>query len=221
MYKYYVFPLHSIKLLVVVVVLALISAVSADTPERNIWISKPLMPSSGITPWINIYSPRPLAFVILRFHCICSVWIIMRNFSKTVIRYSVDCILKWTSNSSHLYHKQQKQPIFSKLWLVKMNYICTAPLKSKLTVLTWNMRLDSHVSKLERIKFQVSRNQHFWVFMTQKDFKKKIYFSRNIKNSHLHYSENSHQPSALNMYKDDRTNGCLSLITDNRVFVFL
>ena len=36
MYKYYVFPLHSIKLLVVVVVLALISAVSADTPERNI-----------------------------------------------------------------------------------------------------------------------------------------------------------------------------------------
>lgn len=179
------------------------------------------MPSSGITPWINIASPRPLAFVILRFHCICSVWIIMRNFSKTVIWYLVDCILKWTSNSSHLYHKQQKQPMSSKLWLVKLNYICTAPLKSKLTVLTRNMRLDSHVSKLERIKFQVSRNQHFWVFMTQKDFKKKIYFSRNIKNSHLHYSENSHQPSALNMYKDDRTNGCLSLITDNRVFVFL
>ena len=153
MYKYYVFPLHSIKLLVVVVVLALISAVSADTPERNIWISKPLMPSSGITPWINIYSPRPLAFVILRFHCICSVWIIMRNFSKTVIWYSVDCILKWTSNSSHLYHKQQKQPMSSKLWLVKLNYICTAPLKSKLTVLTRNLIFMSRSLNESSFKF--------------------------------------------------------------------
>ena len=142
--------------------MALISAVSSDTPERNIWISKPLMPSSGITPWINIYSPWPLAFVILRFHCICSVWIIMKNFSKTVIWYSVDCILAWTSNSSHLYHKQ---PMSSKLWLVKLNYICTAPLKSKVDSL--DSKLETWL--LERIKFQFSRNQHFWVFITWKD----------------------------------------------------
>lgn len=166
MYKYYVFPLHSIKLLGVVVVVALISAdFSSDTPETNIWISKPPMPSSGITPWANTASPRPLAFIILRFHCICSVWIIMRNFSKTVIWYSVDCILAWTSNSSHLYHKQQKQLMSSKLWLVKLNYICIAPLKSKVD------SLDSKLKAwlLERIKFQVSRNQHFWVFITLKD----------------------------------------------------
>lgn len=148
--------------------MALISAVSSDTPERNIWISKPLMPSSGITPRTNIASPRPLGFVILRFHCICSVRIIMRNFSKTVIWYSVDCILAWTSNSSHLYHKQ---PMSSKLWLVKLNYICTAPLKSKVDSL--DSKLETWL--LERIKFQFSRNQHFWVFITRKDLFLKKY----------------------------------------------
>ena len=86
----------------------------------------------------------------------------MRNFSKTVIWYSVDCILAWTSNSSHLYHKQ---PMSSKLWLVKLNYICTAPLKSKVDSL--GSKLETWL--LERIKFQFSRNQHFWVFITWKD----------------------------------------------------
>lgn len=136
----------------------------------------------------------------------------MRNFKKTVIWYSVDCILAWTSNSSHLYHKQQKQPMSSKLWLVNWTTSVQHHSKVKLTFSTPNLRLDC--SNESSFKFPETS-------IFECSSLERIYFSRNIKNSHLHYSENSHQPSALNMYRDDRTNGCLSWIMDNRVFVFL
>lgn len=154
--------------------MALISAVSSDTPERNIWISKPLMPSSGITPRTNTASPRPLGFVILR----STVFAVCGQLWEILARLSFD--IQWIA--------------FLRGLQIPATFIINSPCLQNYDLLNWTTSVQHH----SKVKLTVSArnlrldclNESSFNFPETSIFEcsslERIYFSRKIKNSHLH-----------------------------------